>query len=108
MLNILNKEEELLVSKMVENKKLMSAVKKVLLYGLYYNGTLKEGEEAEPMKNFAITIADQTRSLTDKEVGEILRGKRYAIEMLEEGFGQLELFKVEKQKEEKDKSNKAR
>ncbi|RLF07588.1 MAG: hypothetical protein DRJ64_02675 [Thermoprotei archaeon] len=105
---ILNDKEVSEVQRFLENPVLKQAIEKIVLFGVYSNGTLQKGKEANPMRNFAITINEPDgKSMSDEQVGQILRAKRYAIEMLEEGFGQLETFKKVVEKE-KDTTNKAR
>ncbi len=106
--NILSELEKVEVNKILDNPVMLEALKKVLLFSVYDNGTLKPGKESEPMQNFALTLQDSAgRNLTDTEIGQILRAKRYAIELLEDGFRSLANFKYVVEKKKK-KTNPAR
>ena len=105
---VLSDKEIAEVQKFIKNDCLKEAVKKILLYGIYYNGTLKKGEEPNPMMNFALTINEiDGKMLTDEEIGAVLRAKRHAIEMLVTGYQELEKFDMIPAKETK-KGNQAR
>ena len=72
----------------------MQALKKVILRRIYYDGVLEEGVPANPLKNFMLNILDSTgKELTDYELGTLVRIKRIASELLEEGIKELEKYK---------------
>ena len=77
---------------LAQDEVMIKALKKVLLFGVYYNGTLKKGEDANPLMNFALRI-DEQNILTDAQVGAILRAKTEGLATVEGGFGVIELFK---------------
>lgn len=56
-LDYLTDKEEAELVKFTQNPTLFSAVKKVLLAALYEQGTVKEGQEPEPLRNWAVGIA---------------------------------------------------
>lgn len=100
----LNEIEKAEAQRFCENKTMMETVRKVLLMGIYYNGTLRPGEPADPLRNFALTMADREllKEYTDEELGRNLRAKRIAIDLVELGFKELEkLKKVDKSKKDK-------
>ena len=105
---ILNDKEMAEVQKYLANDTLKQSIKKILLYGVYDNGVLKAGEDPKPMMNFAITI-DQLNGevMSDELIGQVLRAKRSAIELIEVGFTELEKLRKEPEVK-KDKVNKAR
>ncbi len=105
----LNGAEKGLVETFVANKPMYDAVRKVLLSGVYEDGILKPGEEAEPLKNFILgrmtnpLIANAPFELKGQEISSIIHG----ISMIESGFKELDkLKKVEP--ETTTKKNKAR
>ena len=92
-----------------ENVVLKNAIKKVLLDPIYNQGVLKEG--LIPSRNFALTQAFnmllQKRETWDYEkIGIDTMTNAKAIQLVEQGFGELEKFKVEK-KEKSKKDNPA-
>ncbi len=70
------------------DKVMVEAVKKVLLSGIYYNGTLKPGEKADPLKNFALALAFDPM-IPAQKVGEDLKASAQGISLLEQGFRKL-------------------
>lgn len=72
---------------------MFEAVRKVLLAGIYYNGTLKPGEAADPSKNFALQFAFQIDiqgvAITDQMLGEQVKSEVRGIRLLEAGFDKL-------------------
>ena len=106
-MDILNDIEKDAVMAFLENQTMSGAVKKMLLYGIYYNGTLKAGEPANPLKNFAIALAGQQRgSHTDAEIGQDLRAVVEGIRLLEQSYE--EMTKIKRDEKPKKKINDAR
>lgn len=74
------------------------AVRKVLLAGIYYNGTLEPGTAANPAQNFLLTQAFEAaignRPITDEELGQQVRGLASGIRQLEVAFKELSELKV--------------
>ena len=72
----LNANEKTQLGKLAENKALLSALRKVLLFDIYYNGTLKEGEAPDPARNFALgMVATYGHQLSDEFLGRSLRAQ---------------------------------
>lgn len=71
---------------------LIGALKKVLLFGVYYNGVMMKGEAPNSLMNFALRI-DENSILTDAQVGAILRAKTEGIATVEGGFNVIDSFK---------------
>jgi hypothetical protein len=113
MKDILNEKEKNAIRKLIDNKVLMGALKKVLLSNIYYNGTLKKGEDPEPRRNFILTLLYSDASLatdfnmSDERLGQKARASIEAIRLLEQGFAELENLK-EIKAEEKEEENPAR
>lgn len=85
----------------------LSALRKLFLFGIYYNGVMKEGVDPDPTMNFALSIASVSRKMTNEEIGEVFRGQMEGISSVEAGFEQLMKFKPQPP-EEKSKPNPAR
>lgn len=72
----------------------MQALKKVILHRIYYHGIIDGGILAEPLKNFMLNILDSAgKELTNAELGSLVRIKRIAVELLEEGVKDIEKYK---------------
>ena len=106
----LNQVEKDAVANFLENVTLREAVRKVLLSGIYLDGTLVEGRAADPLKNFILaTMTTQTAQvLPQVERGAKLDAIVNAISMLETGFRNLEKLKSVKVGLSGEKKNKAR
>lgn len=66
----------------------VGALKKVLLYGIYYNGVLKAGQKPEPLKNFALGLAFDP-NFSNEQLGADLRAAAEGIKSVENGFKEL-------------------
>lgn len=97
----------------INNKPMANAIKKVLLFDIYNNGTLKAGENPDPTRNFALQFAFMTRDpnsgirATDAELGADLRAVVEGVCLVENAYGQLAAYKEEDAKPEKKTGNKA-
>ena len=89
---ILSDKEKKEVEKFLSNSVQKEAIRKVLLFGAYGNGTLLPDEAADPQYNFALSLG-AAREVSDEQLGQDLRGSIKAIELLETAFKQLEKFK---------------
>ena len=95
------------LARFADNALMVGAVKKVLLYGLYYSGTLKAGEVADPLRNFAFKI-DELPGMTNELIGQLLRAKNEGIATVEIGFREIENFKSLSPAAKKSSVNEAR
>jgi hypothetical protein len=71
---------------------MFEAVKKVLLQSIYSQGTLAEGEPANPLKNRALVLVGG--DYNDAELGLRLRALWEGVNALESGFDALEGYKT--------------
>ena|SRR3990167_3213260 len=85
--NFLDDTEKLAIQMFVDNPKQYESVKKVLLWEIYQNGTLKKGESANPLRNsfmgVAMTADDPVK------IGQRVMAMAEGINFLEAGFKQL-------------------
>lgn len=102
---ILDDAEKSLIQKFVDNEKMREAVRKVLLFGAYGNGTIQKGKKATPFYNFALTLALEGKS-TNEQLGADLRACTEGIKIVENAFNAMSIFKSIE--EEKPKGNPAR
>lgn len=94
MKDYLNDIEKEQIEAFYKNEPMREAVKKVLLAGIYHNGTLKAGEKAEPQKNFLLSMA-ATASRTgvpNETLGADLRAAAEGITVVEAAFKELSTF----------------
>lgn len=101
----LDKVEQEKIAKFVEDEKMFEAVKKVLLFSVYYSGTLKKGKKHKPMHNFAV-VAASNKGIKDEQLGSLVRAAYEGMNAVELGFSDLLRYKVEPKVE--DKENPAR
>lgn len=99
--DILTDAEKLAIKQFYDNELMRESVKKVLLAGIYYNGTLRRGEPANPLVNFAIGLAFAQPQLTNEEIGADLRASIAGINALELAFSNLAVYKTEKTEQNK-------
>ncbi len=108
-MDFLNEVEKAEVEKFIVNDTLIGAVKKILMFPLYQNGTLEAGETPTD-KNFAIQAAlhaiQSDPKITNEMLGEGLRASVEALRLLELGFQELAKLKNKKEtlKEEKNEA----
>lgn len=92
--------------KLANNKQTMTALKKVLLRPVY-DGVLKEGQEADPTKNYILAVLGNVKSIDDKYIGQLVRATIEGISLVETGLNTIEALAKPVSKEE-EKVNEAR
>lgn len=104
MQDYLSDSEQQKIASFMRDTKMVDAVKKVILAGIYFNGTLKPDVKANPLKNFALSLAFDPK-IDNEALGADLRATAQGISFVEKGFGELgkiaELASVPKAKKEK-------
>ena len=104
---VLNEIEQDCLERLAKDIVTIGALKKVLLFGVYFNGTLKKGENPNPLLNFAARIGENDVNMSNETMGSILRAKVEGLATVEMGFRELEKFKKE-EKPKGEESNPAR
>lgn len=83
----------------IQDDYMREAVKKCLLAGLYYNGTLRKDEPGDPLRNAALSLVSGVfqggEKLTNEQLGEDLRALWSGINTLESAFSFMTAFKKE-------------
>jgi len=97
--SFLNETEKELLSLFYENEIMREAVKKVLLAGIYQNGTLKPGEPAKPVYNAAFSLV-ANRDANNEQIGADLRAMWEGVRVVENAFNSLSEYKKEAPKPE--------
>lgn len=87
-LSVVEKEK---IAAFVGDEVMFEAVKKVLLFDLYQNGTLKPDKKAVPVRNAALSLyfANQEGEISDEALGRDLRALASGIHTVEGAFGKL-------------------
>lgn len=93
----LSEEEKTLIASFYSNEKQREAVKKILLFGVYYNGILKKDEEANPLMNWALSLAMGKGDVSNEALGADLRASAEGIRAIENAYLQLKSFVKEKE-----------
>jgi hypothetical protein len=96
---ILNEIEQEKIALFNEDKIMKEAVRKVLLAGIYENGTLKSGVPADPKRNFLLSSANNM-NLTNEVLGQEVRAAYWGIALLEKGFDKLSEIKKDEKLED--------
>ncbi len=79
---------------------MMSAIAKVVLNAVYFDGTIRKEGIPDPQKNFCLALASRPGA-TNEELGAELRASLAGVQLLEKGFEELATFrKVEEIKKE--------
>jgi len=105
---ILNQKELDFIEKFANDEHMRNAVKKVLLYNIYYEGTLKEGQDIDPYQNFAFNFVNEDNPMkpgqkfTNEEAGARLRAAWEGVKAVERAYNEIENYEKveEKDKEE--------
>jgi hypothetical protein len=107
--DFLNEIEKAELSRFTENKVLFNAVKKVVLSCVYFDGTLQKTGIPEPQKNFILAIASGSLGqLTREQLGEKVEASLAGVQLIEQGFKELEKFNNKPQTPNTDKPNPGR
>ena len=88
---VLDEQEETFIQQFYANEKMREAVKKVLLFPLYVQGTLKKGKKATPNFNWLFNSVGNT----NENLGAVIRAKIEALNLVQEGFERLSKVKKE-------------
>lgn len=82
-----------------KNDVMHGAVQKVLLQGLYLQGTIQKGYEVDPLQNGAFGIASQAfnNPIPDAEIGASVRAQFAGLNYLKNAFDSLNMIKVKKE-----------
>lgn len=82
----------------VKDKVMFEAVKKVVLHSVYFDGRITKDGIADPMKNFALAVVAKHSGAnsSNEAIGAELRASLAGVQILEEGFKELEKFEVVK------------
>lgn len=93
----LSQTEKDAIQAFIDNKTMSEAVKKVLLFGVYNNGTLEQGKEPNPLVNFALGLASGAveLKLSHEQLGKHLSVAWEGIQVVENCWDALALYRKE-------------
>ncbi len=104
----LNEVELEKISQFYNDPIMREGVKKMILAGLYKNGTLTPGKAAEPTRNAAFSLASSRGEFSNEALGADLRALWEGINALEVAFNQMAKFKIEVPTDTPKKVNRAK
>jgi hypothetical protein len=70
------------------------AVRKILLKGIYENGTIRAGAIADPLKNFALALAFNP-NMPNEILGQHLKAAAEGINAVENAFQKISMYRDE-------------
>lgn len=88
------------IQKFILNPTMKEAVKKCILFSVYYKGTLIPDKQSDPMSNFAMTIvagASGGEERTDEQIGRRLRASFEGAAFVQAGFDDIEKLKIKEE-----------
>lgn len=107
---LISEAEEIELRKIASNETAMQALKKVLLFSVYYSGMLDNDTDFQRNVFFSILLQPNTGQeykLTNEELGQKFRARVEGLMLLDDGLKQLKSYRAEPEVEE-EKANEAR
>lgn len=94
----LTEVEKSKIEQFCKDEVLLGAVRKVLLQGLYVQGTIQKGFDVDPQTNGAFSLASLAvnNPIPDAEIGAGVRAQWAGMNYLKNAFDTLELIKNDK------------
>lgn len=89
LLTVLSEKEQSELERIANSKEAVSALKKVLLFDVYFNGIMEAGKTPEANRNFAWNIVQSTPKA---ELADKLTASYEATMMVEGAFVDIEAF----------------
>jgi len=90
--------EKALFQDFADNPHLYAAIKKLLLAGLYEQGTIKAGIDPNPTRNFALSLVFNSDRRSNEEIGQDLRALGEGMRIIETAFDHILDFKTQDKK----------
>lgn len=90
---LLDDAEKAKLQQLADDPVMQRAARKVLLAGIYHNGTLAAGQEPDSTRNFALQLA-ATTDKSNEQLGADLRAVTEGIIRIEQGFAAIGLYKT--------------
>ena len=93
--SFLSDNEKAALQQFMASEVMYEAVKKVILTGVYYNGTLRPDQPADPARNFTLALSMAQDLSGNERLGEVLRAQTEGVRLVEVGFSALANYKPE-------------
>ena len=103
---ILTDNEKVAIQKFYDDEETREAVKKIILFTLYHNGTIEKGLKPEPTRNAAFSLIARGE-FTNEQIGQDLRGLWEGVKLIENAFDALSVYKSDEEKKVEKKKNPA-
>jgi len=96
LLKVLNESEVQELEKFANNETLLQAVKKCLLFDVYYNGVMEAGMPVNAGRNFLLSLVGSPgrEAVPTEKIGHDMEVAWQAINIVEGGFKDLENFRT--------------
>ncbi len=87
------------IEQFCKNEVMYGAVRKVLLQGLYVQGTVQKGYDVDPLQNGAFGVASLAfnNPIPDAEIGASVRAQFAGVNYLKNAFDTLNMIKAPKE-----------
>lgn len=99
--DVLSDFEKEMIKQFMDNQPMCEAVKKVLLAGAYYQGTIAKGEPVNTTYNAALSLvasAWANGSIDDAALGSDLKALWAGLNNIEAGFSNMANYRTEEEK----------
>lgn len=90
---VLNDIEKAELQAFADNVTMREAVKKVLLLDVYFMGNMEPGKGADPLTNYALSMASHKGQYSNEALGADLRATWEGINTLQTAFDEISKFK---------------
>ena len=105
--SILNEQEQTFIRNFADNPKMVEAVRKALLAGLYEQGVLKKNNTSDTLINAALAPLLGGQKISNEEMGAYARALCEGLRWIESAFEGLQAYKTQEKRGEV-KENQAR
>jgi hypothetical protein len=95
----LDDQEREYLRQFYENEVMREALRKVLLAGIYQNGTLRKGKAGNPLFNGAFGLVSNKGEFSNEQLGADIRAAWEGVSALENAFNQISKYVPEKEPE---------
>lgn len=99
--SFLNEQEQTQLAHFADNEKMVEAVRKVMVAGLYENGVVHEGRRPEPRQNAAFYLVSSNPDATNEQLGADNRARWEAANIVDRAFQIIEEYKTPEEQRDK-------
>ena len=91
--SILDEQEQTYIKEFCQNERMVEAIRKVMLAGLYEQGVLKKHKKADSLSNIALALVANRGDISNEQLGEDLRAFWQGLNYLELAFENIKAYK---------------